>query len=170
MTYLKKSYYSFIIFLLLSVEIIFANELKFQSILELDENIPKSCGIKIIVNEDFVTDVTIKKIIDKESTSTVGSFSIVSKSSDLKNVNLKSASIDLKIVINNLIEKKPKSILMEGKYRENQMGQFFQEFLIFGGELLINDSVYKIDGPIDSKVRLEYLFCTGEMFHPKYKK
>ena len=170
MTYLKKSYYSFIIFLLLSVEIIFANELKFQSILELDENIPKSCGIKIIVNEDFVTDVTIKKIIDKESTSTVGSFSIVSKSSDLKNVNLKSASIDLKIVINNLIEKKPKSILMEGKYRENQMGQFFQEFLIFGGELLINDSVYKIDGPIDSKVRLEYLFCTGEMFHPKYKR
>ena len=169
MTYFKKISYSFIVFLVFDVKIIFANELKFQSILELDENIPKSCGIKIIVNEDFVTDVTIKKIIDKESTSTVGSFSIVSKSSDLKNVNLKSASIDLKIVINNLIEKKPKSILMEGKYRENQMGQFFQEFLIFGGELLINDSVYKIDGPIDSKVRLEYLFCTGEMFHPKYK-
>ena len=58
---------------------------------------------------------------------------------------------------------------MEGVYKENQMGQFFQELLIFGGELIINDSIYKINGPIDSKIRLEYLFCTGEMFHPKYK-
>ena len=170
MTYFKKIYLFIIILLLFSVKTIFADELKFQSILELDKNIPKTCGIKIIVNEDFVADITIKKIIKKESTNTIGSFSMISNSSELRNTNLKTSSIDLKAVIKNLIEKKPKSILIEGEYKENQMGEFFQEFLIFGGELIINDSVYKIDGPIDSKVRLEYLFCTGEMFHPKYKK
>ncbi len=169
MTYFKKISYSFIIFLVFDVKIIFANELKFQSILELDKNIPKTCGMKIIVNEDFVADISIKKITKKGSTSTIGSFSAVSKSSELNNANLKTASIDLKAIIKNLIEKKPNLILMEGEYKENQMGQFFQELLIFGGELIINNTVYKINGPIDSKIRLEYLFCTGEMFHPKYK-
>ncbi len=171
MTCFKKKIYNFyIIFSLFFVENILANELKFQSILELDENIPKTCGIKIIVNNDYLADISIKKILKKKSTNTIGSFSVVSKSTELNSVNLKTASIDLKLLINNLIEKKSRSILMEGEYKENQMGQFFQEFLIFGGELIINDSIYKINGPIDSKVRLEYLFCTGEMFHPKYKR
>tara|TARA_B100000941_G_C28476726_1_gene539642 strand:+ start:460 stop:972 length:513 start_codon:yes stop_codon:yes gene_type:complete len=168
-TYFKKISYSFIIFLVFDVKIIFANELKFQSILELDKNIPKTCGMKIIVNEDFVADISIKKITKKGSTNTIGSFAAVSKSSELYNANLKTASTDLKTIIKNLIEKKPNLILMEGEYKENQMGQFFQELLIFGGELIINNSIYKINGPIDSKIRLEYLFCTGEMFHPKYK-
>ena len=30
--------------------------------------------------------------------------------------------------------------------------------------MIINDKKFEIMGPIDSKVRLEYLFCTGEMF------
>ena len=169
MTYFIKISYTFIISLVFNVKIIFASDLKFQSILELDKNIPKTCGMKIIVNEDFVADITIKKITKKESTNTIGSFSAVSKSFELNNANLKTASIDLKTIIRNIIEKKQNSILMEGVYKENQMGQFFQELLIFGGELIINDSIYKINGPIDSKIRLEYLFCTGEMFHPKYK-
>ena len=46
---------------------------------------------------------------------------------------------------------------------------FFQEILISGGELIINNSKFQITGPIDSKVRLEYLFCTGEMFLPNYE-
>ena len=46
----------------------------------------------------------------------------------------------------------------------NQTNMFFQEILISGGELIINNSKFQITGPIDSKVRLEYLFCTGEMF------
>ncbi len=170
MTYFKKIYYTFIIFSLFNFENIFSNELKFQSILELDKNIPKTCGMKILVNEDFVTDISIKKNFKNGSTITIGSFSIVSKSSELNNANIKTASINLNLVINNLIQKKPKFILFEDEYKENQMGRFFQEFLIFGGELIINDFVYKINGPIDSKVRLEYLFCTGEMFHPKYIK
>ena len=34
--------------------------------------------------------------------------------------------------------------------------------------MIINDKNIEIMGPIDSKVRLEYLFCTGEMFLPNY--
>ena len=51
----------------------------------------------------------------------------------------------------------------------NQTNMFFQEILISGGELIINNSKFQITGPIDSKVRLEYLFCTGEMFLPNYE-
>ena len=35
---------------------------------------------------------------------------------------------------------------------------------------IFNDDKFEVSGPINSKVRLEYLFCTGEMFHPKYDK
>ena len=51
----------------------------------------------------------------------------------------------------------------------DETNMFFQEILISGGELIINDSKFQIIGPIDSKVRLEYLFCTGEMFLPNYE-
>ena len=51
----------------------------------------------------------------------------------------------------------------------DETNMFFQEILISGGELIINDSKFLITGPIDSKVRLEYLFCTGEMFLPNYE-
>ena len=44
----------------------------------------------------------------------------------------------------------------------------FQELFISGGELIFNGEKFILKGPIDSKVRLEYLFCVGEMFHPKY--
>ena len=41
--------------------------------------------------------------------------------------------------------------------------------VIGGGNISIDQSSYEITGPIDSKVRLEYLFCTGEMFLPNYE-
>ncbi len=46
---------------------------------------------------------------------------------------------------------------------------FFQELLINGGKIEVEEKSYEIIGPIDSKVRLEYLFCTGEMFLPNYE-
>ena len=52
----------------------------------------------------------------------------------------------------------------------NKTTMFFQELLISGGIIKINNLEYQIIGPIDSKVRLEYLFCTGEMFLPNYEK
>ena len=36
---------------------------------------------------------------------------------------------------------------------------FFQEILISGGKVLVNDKTYEVIGPIDSKVRLKYLFA-----------
>ena len=48
--------------------------------------------------------------------------------------------------------------------------QLIQEILIGNSNLIINGKNYEIKGPIDSKVRLEYLFCTGEMFLPNYEK
>ena len=46
---------------------------------------------------------------------------------------------------------------------------FFQELLVSGGNIEVEEESYEIIGPIDSKVRLEYLFCTGEMFLPNYE-
>ena len=58
---------------------------------------------------------------------------------------------------------------MSGETNQDSMSIFFQEILIGGGNVLIDQSTYEIKGPIDSKVRLEYLFCTGEMFLPNYE-
>ena len=54
--------------------------------------------------------------------------------------------------------------------KNDDMTLFFQEILIGNSNLIINGKNYEIKGPIDSKVRLEYLFCTGEMFLPNYEK
>ena len=58
---------------------------------------------------------------------------------------------------------------MSGETNQDSMSIFFQEILIGGGNIFIDESSYQIKGPIDSKVRLEYLFCTGEMFLPNYE-
>ena len=50
-----------------------------------------------------------------------------------------------------------------------EMNIFFQELLIGDSIVSVNDQNYDIKGPVDSKVRLEYLFCTGEMFLPNYE-
>ena len=60
--------------------------------------------------------------------------------------------------------------IIVGKTNVDSMTFFFQDLLINGGQLHINKKNYQIKGPIDSKVRLEYLFCTGEMFLPNYNK
>ena len=46
--------------------------------------------------------------------------------------------------------------------------QLFSGIINRWGNLFFNDKKFEIIGPIDSKVRLEYLFCTGEMFLPNY--
>ena len=53
---------------------------------------------------------------------------------------------------------------------KNQTANFFQNLIVSGGKIIIDSQTFEISGPVDSKVRLEYLFCTGEMFHPKYDK
>ena len=64
--------------------------------------------------------------------------------------------------------KESKDLFIESITDENKTSAFFQELLIGGGEFYLNNKKFEILGPIDSKVRLEYLFCTGEMFLPNY--
>ena len=73
-------------------------------------------------------------------------------------------------VFNEKIKKEEGVFSIKGNLDENMTNQLFQELFISGGLLEINNENFIIEGPIDSKVRLEYLFCVGEMFHPKYEK
>ena len=65
--------------------------------------------------------------------------------------------------------KNSNEFIIENTTKDNQMSLFIQEVLIGNSILSVNDIIYEIKGPIDSKVRLEYLFCTGEMFLPNYE-
>ena len=139
-----------------------ARELKVSSIITLDNNIPTECGL------NFKTSNSISKVIikkNKKGTSTI--FTVESKNEIINKVNIKTTNVNLFKLMNSNI-KKSKKIFIESITDENQTSAFFQELLIGGGDLLINDKKFEILGPIDSKVRLEYLFCTGEMFLPNY--
>ena len=139
-----------------------ASDLKIRSIIVLDNNVPSECGLSFEIT-DIVSKVTIKK--NRNGTSTV--FNVQSKKEILKSVNIITNSVNL----NKLLDGKfteSKNILIESVTNENETSSFFQELLIAGAEMFINDKKIEIIGPIDSKVRLEYLFCTGEMFLPNY--
>ena len=139
-----------------------ASDLKIRSIIVLDNNVPSECGLSFETT-DIVSKVTIKK--NRNGTSTV--FNVQSKKEILKSANIITNSVNLnKLLDGKFIESK--NILIESVTNENETSSFFQELLIGGAEMIINDKNIDIMGPIDSKVRLEYLFCTGEMFLPNY--
>ncbi|MBS91676.1 MAG: hypothetical protein CMM95_01300 [Rickettsiales bacterium] len=156
----------FFFFILFVTSPIFSSEIKLSSIIILENNIPKECGVKIDINDEsilFSVKVTIKK--NKNNTSTY--FSVNS------NQNINYSDIDTE---EEKLSKIIKSKNLNSEYYEiesetdqNKTTKFFQELIIGGGKVFINDKKYEISGPIDSKVRLEYLFCTGEMFLPNYK-
>ena len=153
-------FFSFLYILFFSVAT--ASDLTIRSIIVLDNNVPSECGLSFETT-DVVSKVTIKKNIN--GTSTV--FNVQSKKEILKSVNIITNSVNL----NKLLDGKfteSKNILIESVTNENETSSFFQELLIGGAEMFINDKKIDITGPIDSKVRLEYLFCTGEMFLPNY--
>ena len=130
--------------------------------------IPKECGVKFSISPNEVIKVSIKKIRVKNKDETIISLSIKDESFEIKNANIITNSINLYQTLDS--NKKNKSTnIIEGYIEDDKVSIFFQELFISGGYLVINDKELKINGPIDSKVRLEYLFCTGEMFHPKYK-
>ena len=94
-------------------------------------------------------------------------FKIISKI-QVENANIITASIELNKIVTQKI-KSEQNFFMSGETNQDSMSIFFQEILIGGANVLIDQSSYEIKGPIDSKVRLEYLFCTGEMFLPNYE-
>ena len=147
---------------------IYAESIFIKSIIKLDQKIPKECGIKIIIDDNTIVKVSIKKKKTPNIT-TIIKLEAETKEDGIKNVNLTTYSVNLVNEITAKPEIEDRKFKIEGNYDEDIISIFFKELLISGGELLFNDFSYKISGPIDSKVRLEYLFCTGEMFHPKYK-
>jgi hypothetical protein len=161
-------YYFILIVCFIFIRPLIAKDINISSIIILDQNIPKECGINIsVVDEDvFNTKVLIKKNKNNQ-TSTLFS----SESKDIKVFNSDIRTENLSIVeIINADNKNSNKIKIENVTDQNQTSQFFQELLIFGATVLLNDKEYELKGPIDSKVRLEYLFCTGEMFLPNYQK
>ena len=116
--------------------------------------------------EGFTAELTIKK---NHTNNTLTFFKVNSKNININEANLKSFSND----INNILGVKPEikdGFTLSTITKNDDMTLFFQEILIGNSILIVNGKNYEIKGPIDSKVRLEYLFCTGEMFLPNYEK
>ena len=140
---------------------------KVNSIIKLDNNVPEECGLSFIFDhEHFLTEamVYVKKT---DGNNTLTQFKIISKN-QVEKANIVTASLELNKIITQQINSEP-NFFMSGETNQDSMSIFFQEILIGGGNVLIDQSTYEIKGPIDSKVRLEYLFSTGEMFHPNYE-
>ena len=162
--------YLFIIFfLLINFSNLNASDVRINSIITLENNIPKECGINFKIlekNKTSDTKISIKKNKDKTTTTYFSS-----KSDDFRiiDANIISPNVDLKKLLIKKNQNK-KKFEIENTTDLDKTNMFFQEILINGGKIFINKKIYEVVGPIDSKVRLEYLFCTGEMFLPNYEK
>lgn len=105
-----------------------------------------------MINEKKKKNIIVS--IKKKSNDSVYDLYALNKELNMENINLRTQSFNFQKDIKN----------------RNEISSFFQELLIGGGKLIVGNKDYKILGPINSKVRLEYLFCTGEMYHPKYER
>ena len=94
---------------------------------------------------------------------------VMSGAARIVDANIISPNVNLKKLLIKKNENNTK-FQIENTTDLDKTNMFFQEILISGGKVLVNDKTYEVIGPIDSKVRLEYLFCTGEMFLPNYEK
>ena len=154
-----------IILLLFSTSI--QANVKVNSIIKLKENIPEECGLSFSnEKEEFTAELTVKK---NDTNNTLTFFKVNSKNLNIDQANLRSFSND----INNILGVKAEingEFTISNITKNDDMTLFFQEILIGNSNLIVNGKNYEIKGPIDSKVRLEYLFCTGEMFLPNYEK
>ena len=158
-----------IFFLLYNFSNLNASNIRTNSIIALENNIPKECGLNFKIleeNNSSDTKVSIKKNKDKKTTT---NFSSKSDNFRIVDANIISPNVDLKKLLIKENESK-KKFEIENNTDLDRTNMFFQEILISGGKILINEKIYEVVGPIDSKVRLEYLFCTGEMFLPNYEK
>ncbi len=164
---IKKIFLLLLLLFLLSYQIAFA-EIKVNSIISLKNNIPDQCGLNFVLNhENYLinTSVSIKKNNDNDN-NTLTEF-LVKSDGEIRSADILTSTSSITKIINKQ-NKSKKEFLIISKTKQDLMTFFFQELLIGGGQLIINELSHQIKGPIDSKVRLEYLFCTGEMFLPNY--
>ena len=140
---------------------------KVNSIIKLDNNVPDECGLSFIINHNNYLTEAMVYLKKTEGNNTLTQFKIISKNI-VEKANIVTASLELSKIITQKIKSEP-NFFMSGETNQDSMSIFFQEILIGGGKVIIDKSSYEIKGPIDSKVRLEYLFCTGEMFLPNYE-
>ena len=159
------NFFYWIILLLFSTSI--QANVKVNSIIKLKENIPEECGLSFSnEKEEFTAELTVKK---NDTNNTLTFFKVNSKNLNIDQANLRSFSND----INNILGVKAEingEFTISNITKNDDMTLFFQEILIGNSNLIVNGKNYEIKGPVDSKVRLEYLFCTGEMFLPNYEK
>ena len=160
----------FVTFLLLSnFSNLKASDIRINSIITLENNIPKECGLNFKILEENKMSNTKVSIKKNKKNKTTTFFSSKSDHFKIVDANIISPNVNLKEL---LIKKNDNNTIfkIENTTDLDETNMFFQEILISGGKILINDKTYEVIGPIDSKVRLEYLFCTGEMFLPNYEK
>jgi len=161
----------FVIFFLVSnFSNLNASDIRINSIITLENNIPKECGLNFKIleeNKTSDTKVSIKKNKEKKTTTF---FSSKSDNFRIIDANIISPNVNLKKLLTKKNNDNNTKFEIENTTDLDKTNMFFQEVLISGAKILINDKTYEVIGPIDSKVRLEYLFCTGEMFLPNYEK
>ena len=161
----------FVIFFLVSnFSNLNASDIRINSIITLENNIPKECGLNFKIleeNKTSDTKVSIKKNKEKKTTTF---FSSKSDNFRIIDANIISPNVNLKKLLTKKNNDNNTKFEIENTTDLDKTNMFFQEILISGAKILINDKTYEVIGPIDSKVRLEYLFCTGEMFLPNYEK
>ena len=148
-------------------QLLHSNNIKIHSIIKLEESIPNECGLRMVMQDDKIEMVVKLKKINKQTYTFFKTTSV-----DVKPEFVDVVADDLSIV--ELIDQtgivKNNEIYFEGIADTDKTASFFQKLIVSGGKMLFNAKIFEIPGPIKSKVRLEYLFCTGEMFHPKYEK
>ena len=162
---MNRFYLTWIIFFF-CFKITFAS-VKVNSIIKLDNNVPEECGLSFIFDHKYFLTEAMVYVKKTDGNNTLTQFKIISKN-QVEKANIVTASLELNEIITQQIKSEP-NFFMSGETDQDSMSIFFQEILIGGGNILIDQSSYEIKGPIDSKVRLEYLFCTGEMFLPNYE-
>ncbi len=146
---------------------IISAEIKLSSVIILESNVPKECGIKIdIIDESILS--SIKVTIKKNKKNNTSTYFLFNSDEKVSRANIFTDSQILSKIIQSKNSNKD-YFEIESITNQNLTTQFFQELIISGAQIKVNEKKYQISGPIDSKVRLEYLFCTGEMFLPNYE-
>jgi len=153
--------------LLIIPQLLYSNNIKIHSIIKLEESIPNECGLRMVIEEDKIEMIVKIKKVNKKTYTVFKTSSV-----DLIPEFVDLIADDLSVV--KLIDQtgivKNNEIYYEGIADTDKTASFFQKLIVSGGKMLFNSRIFEISGPLESKVRLEYLFCTGEMFHPKYEK